>query len=327
MQYGISEIQDSCLKIGVFLMNGTEIITFLSSNFPTVMTTVGAVTGSLFTAIFLRHNTAVTEFEKIKSGQFKEVADELLESGKMTFTEYYKANNFLQVAKKADEYYSKKNSKEETSSYDFDWFVRFYEAVGNISDEKMQDIWAKILAGEISHPSSYSLKTLDVLKNISKRDAELFVKVCSCSFSMGNNHVFLPNNDAYIDGHDIKYIDIMKLNEHGLIFNDGTIGYTVSITKEPRILFINNNLIMTIASASGKEEKATIKQYLFTEVGAELSSIISEKPSDDDFIEFGRKLAENKSYKISIHKIIEWGENSIQHETENLLELSHIPDN
>ena len=92
-------------------MNGTEIINFLSSNFSTVMTTVGAVTGSLFTAIFLRHNTAVSEFEKIKSEQFKEVADELLESGKMTFTEYYKANNFLQVAKKADEYCSKKMQK------------------------------------------------------------------------------------------------------------------------------------------------------------------------------------------------------------------------
>lgn len=34
-------------------MNGTDIITFLTNNFPTVMSTVSAITGSLFTAIFL----------------------------------------------------------------------------------------------------------------------------------------------------------------------------------------------------------------------------------------------------------------------------------
>ena len=74
-------------------MTGTEIITFLSSNFPTQA--ISPIVGSIFTAIFLRHNTEATEFEKIKAGQFKEVADSLLRSGKMTYTEYYKANNFL----------------------------------------------------------------------------------------------------------------------------------------------------------------------------------------------------------------------------------------
>lgn len=159
-------------------MTGTEIITFLSSNFPTQA--ISPIVGSIFTAIFLRHNTEATEFEKIKAGQFKEVADSLLRSGKMTYTEYYKANNFLKVAKKADEFYSEMHRSENTppATYDFDWFIRFYEAVGNISDEAMQDLWAKILAGEISRPSSYSLKTIDVLKNMSKKDAELFVRIC-----------------------------------------------------------------------------------------------------------------------------------------------------
>lgn len=73
-------------------MNGTEVITFLSSNFPTVMNSmVSAVTGGLFTAIFLRHNTSATEFEKIKTGLFKEVAEEFLSLGKMTYAEFYKA--------------------------------------------------------------------------------------------------------------------------------------------------------------------------------------------------------------------------------------------
>ena len=74
------------------ILNVTEIIAFLSNGLEN--SAVGAIAGGLFTAIFLRHNTKTEEFEKIKAGQFKEVADDLLASGKMTYTEYYKANNF-----------------------------------------------------------------------------------------------------------------------------------------------------------------------------------------------------------------------------------------
>ena len=106
-------------------MNGTEIISFLSENFPSIANAVSAVTGGLFTAIFLRHNTAAKEFEKIKAGHFKEVADELLKTGEMTHTEYYKANNFLAVAQKADKHYAKLPQRDSFDAYDFDWFIRF----------------------------------------------------------------------------------------------------------------------------------------------------------------------------------------------------------
>ena len=115
-------------------MNGTELITFLSNNFSPVLNTVGAITGSLFTAIFLRHDTAAKEFEKIKAGQFKETADALLRAGKMTYTEYYKANNFLTVAQKADDYFSHTPHDSNKTVYDCDCVVRVYEAVGNVSN-------------------------------------------------------------------------------------------------------------------------------------------------------------------------------------------------
>ena len=302
-------------------MNGTEIITFLSNNFPTVMTAVGSVTGALFTAIFLRHNTSATEFEKIKVGQFKEVADNLLESGKMTYTEYYKANNFLQVAKKADEYYAEMQHDQAKTTYDFDWFVRFYEAVGNISNEEMQELWAKILAGEIARPSSFSLKTIDVLRNISRNDAELFVKLCSHSFSSGGQRLFLPRYDDYLDKRGIQYSDIMKLNEYGLIFNASTISLNITINKKPKILFVNNELLMTIASADEKVVTASISQYPFTEVGRELALLIQQSATDDDFIELGREISErNSNYKLGVHKIISRHDDWVEYELANLLD-------
>ena len=80
-------------------MNGTEIISFLSNNAPAIVSGTAPIVGAIITSIFLRSNTATTEFEKIKAGKFDEMIEELLKNGQMTYTEYYKANNFLKIAK------------------------------------------------------------------------------------------------------------------------------------------------------------------------------------------------------------------------------------
>lgn len=300
-------------------MNGTELITFLSRNLESIGSAVGPVAGALFTVIFLRYNTKTDEFEKIKAGKFREVADDLLKSGKMTYTEYYKANNFLTIAKKADCYYQDHPRIDTGTIYDFDWFVRFYEAAGSVSDDTMQNLWAKILAGEIAQPSSFSLKTIDVMKNLSKKDAELFIKICSHSFVINGSNYFLPNEDEYLKFAGIIYENIMKLNELGLMFSDGLISLDLSISNEPQILMINHDLIMVIASSSGKPEKASINQYPFTGVGKELSTLISESASDEDFLKYGELLSHDKSFKISVHKVIKCEGNSIKFEKQDLM--------
>lgn len=301
-------------------MNGTEIIAFLSSGLKTMSSAVGPVAGALFTAIFLRHNTKTDEFEKIKAGKFKEVADDLLASGKMTYTEYYKASNFLTVAQKADQYYQEQPRSDEQGTYDFDWFVRFFEAAGNVSDDTMQNLWAKILAGEIAQPSTFSLKTIDVVRNLSKKDAELFIKICSHSFVSSGTNCFLPNEDEYLETVGITYADIMKLSEIGLMFNDGLISLSMSISSEPRILVNSHSLIMVMASSSGKPEEANIRQYPFTEVGNEVSTLISKSASDEDFLKYGEILSHNKSYKTSVHKVIEWVGTSVRYEKQDLIQ-------
>lgn len=305
-------------------MNGTEIINFLANGLESMSSAVGPVAGALFTAIFLRHNTKTDEFEKIKAGQFREVADDLLASGKMTYTEYYKANNFLNVAKKADSYYREHPKSEEKGTYDFDWFVRFFEAAGNVSDDTMQNLWAKILAGEIAHPSTFSLKTIDVMRNLSKRDAELFIKVCSHSFISSATNYFLPNEKEFLETVGIQYTDIMKLSELGLMFNDGTISLNISISNEPRILINNHSLFMLISSVSGNSEKASIGQYPFTEVGKELSTMISESASDEDFLKYGQLLSRNKSHKISVHKVIKWNGDLVEYNETNLIPQDNV---
>lgn len=301
-------------------MKGNEIIAILSGHIEGVESAVHSVTGALLTAIFLRHNTKAEEFERIKAGKFAEVTSDLLDSGKLTYTEYYKANNFLTIAKKADKYYKDNPRINTKEPYDFDWFVRFFEAAGNISDETMQDLWAKILAGEIAQPTSFSLKTIDVMRSLNKRNAELFLKICSHSFISGVRNCFLPNEDEYLEHVGITYEDIMKLNELGLMHKDAFISLDISICNEPLVLIVNRGLVMTISSSSGKQEKVNIGQFPFMVVGEEISTLIGESASDEDFLRYGEVLSSNPQYNISIHKVICWEGDSIKYETKNLIQ-------
>ena len=153
-------------------MDETSLVTIFNSIVPSIPSVISAISASIITAMFLRHNTAVTEFEKIKAGRFNEALEDLLKSRKMTYTELYKANNFLAIAKKADDISVTNTGVIDAKQYDFDWFIRFYEATGCISDEEVQQLWAKLLSNEVNSPGHYSLKTIDVLRNLSKQDAE-----------------------------------------------------------------------------------------------------------------------------------------------------------
>ena len=62
---------------------------------------------------------------------------------------------------------------------DPDWTARYIDSVQDVSSEDLRKIWARILAGEVESPGRTSLRTLDTLKNMTKRDAEMFRDICN----------------------------------------------------------------------------------------------------------------------------------------------------
>ena len=60
-----------------------------------------------------------------------------------------------------------------------DWLNIFIENAKNVSDDEMRFIWAKLLSEEVVCNNSYSISTLNILRNMSKSDATLFTKLVS----------------------------------------------------------------------------------------------------------------------------------------------------
>ena len=273
-------------------MDGNALILCLQNGLETA-SKVGPIVGAIFAAIFLRKNTKDVEFEKLKAGKFREVADRLLESGYMTYTEFYKAANFLHVAELADQVFKHdyQNKADENQKYDFDWYMRFYDIVGNISDEEMQALWARILAGEIHRKGTYSLQLLDILKNFTQKQAELFNRVCSHCFISGDN-VYIPNDNEYLQFANITYQDILDLDALGLINGSGTTSLSVKVQPDRPALFGNDMLRMVIEynGQGNATQEFSFLQFPFTSAGRELITLIGKHGSEKDFLYFVKLL-------------------------------------
>ena len=78
-----------------------------------------------------------------------------------------------------------------------DWIYSFFGYARGVSNPQMQFVWSKILSGEIRTPGSFSLLTLETMRTIQKREADLFTKACRCLFEI--------NGGAY-DHHEIQLL-------------------------------------------------------------------------------------------------------------------------
>jgi Protein of unknown function (DUF2806) len=60
---------------------------------------------------------------------------------------------------------------------DPDWFAQWRNRAQDVSNEQMQNLWAKVLKGQTKSSGTFSIHTMDFLSRMSKNDAELIAKV------------------------------------------------------------------------------------------------------------------------------------------------------
>jgi hypothetical protein len=53
-----------------------------------------------------------------------------------------------------------------------DWLFRWRDYAGEVSSDQLRILWGKALAGELKSPGTYSLRTLDFLRNLSPKEAQ-----------------------------------------------------------------------------------------------------------------------------------------------------------
>lgn len=191
-----------------------------------------------------------------------------------------------------------------------EWMHRFIDAAGDISTEEMQRIWSKVLAGEVLDPTSFSLRTLECLRNMDVTDARLFSSLCKLVI---NNMIISDNN--FLEKHGILYEDILKLNEGGLISLYSNISKQFEISSEPRIVINFNDYILT--GKSDKKTYVSIRIYPLTTAGKELSRIVDGKMDFETVKEICQIVQKNNvGVNFSLHKVYFWNGNQANYSEE-----------
>ena len=94
------------------------------------------------------------------------------------------------------------NEDADPHAIDDDWIVKFFDKCRLVSDDKMQDLWASILAGEANCAGSYSPKTLTTIADMDQKAVILFNTFCSlCVVNLEDPNAFLksPSNFKIVD--------------------------------------------------------------------------------------------------------------------------------
>ena len=94
-----------------------------------------------------------------------------------------KQSNIENITRQALPHLQETSSPEKVEN---DWITNFFENCRIVSDGEMQSLWAKILAGEANAPGTFSRKTVNLLADLNKGDAELFTRMCGFGWMIGN---------------------------------------------------------------------------------------------------------------------------------------------
>lgn len=115
---------------------------------------------------------AEAEAEKIKEITKIEITElQKRALSRFILEEAKKQNNIENITRKAINNVSEDAHPQEIED---DWITNFFDKSRLISDEEMQKLWAKLLAGEANSPGKYSKRTINIMSSLERSDAQLF---------------------------------------------------------------------------------------------------------------------------------------------------------
>lgn len=184
------------------------------------------------------------------------------------------------------------------------WISNFLEGAGKTYDDNLKDYWAKLLAGEIRRPGSNSLRTLEVLKNISYEEAKLFESMSGLVFVQDDMSFIFKDDNKY----GINYYNLSKLQEVGLLRTGEGATYTIKASKvntKYTSNYVCGNKYITLTTEPDTKDIA-VPVHLLTQAGCELCELTNHKDNMGylkDFAAFVRKT--NPTASIQYGDIIE----------------------
>ncbi|WP_081065604.1 TIGR03899 family protein [Burkholderia territorii] len=193
---------------------------------------------------------------------------------------------------------------------DDDWLTSFFDLARTVSSAEMQTLWSKVLACEVGTPGTFSPRSLDVLRKMTRQDADIFKNACRlASADYGEStrrKIYIGSSRSWwwsysespeveLGRYGLGLLDRLHLSRIGLIYEEEL----VSGDGFPK----NATLFVSYASAqfelTAKKSGVRLKSYSLTPTGAELSVLVSEEDNE----EYLKELCSSVSKFFSVSHI------------------------
>lgn len=229
---------------------------------------------------------------------------ELLQRAKIRslFQEMNKQQNIDAIVKNAYEILEDSSWVSE-EPVDQNWIARFFDSVASISNDDLRVIWGKILADEIKQPGSCSLRTLETVKNISKKEAEIFLKIIPLVLKTDDGQFLYADADIF-KKYNIIFNELMQLSDCGLMDATGTIYRAYDIAKaSPVTLFYRNNIfLMTTGQEAGT---LSFRVCPLSTSGCELFNTLEQDADVNYFVDVSAEIWKHNSNRLLTLRIFE----------------------
>ena len=184
-------------------------------------------------------------------------------------------------------------NEQTNDNLDPDWFFAFSTMAEEIYSPPMQELWGKIFAVEVARPGSFSLRTLQLLKTLTHRDAQVFNKAVNVASRRNNDAV--PRilvgyhkrkgllsllrrpvpEQINLANVGLSYPDLLSLQEMKLIYTSEIESAEYDEGQQVTWRCVNENILLT-----SKTSGVALVYYKFTTVGSELYKLVTKSPNE-----------------------------------------------
>lgn len=200
-----------------------------------------------------------------------------------------------------------------------DWTARFFREAQDVSNEQMQQLWGRLLSGEVAKPGSYSVRTLAVVSNLSPHEAAKFGSVCEIVSEIFGTGLFTFLTDlnsplsrskglSYDVFQELEAAGLVKTSEIGKSLTFNQPNAEVHISRPGNVLFIAKGTLANVPAGA-----LPVGNVSLTPAGAELYRIAEPSAWPDYDDEIAKTIAAVPGWTVEKKLVIERMATQIRH--------------
>lgn len=238
---------------------------------------------------------------------------------RLVASEVNKQKNMEDVIQRADEILQNEPKIEQISAEsDQGWVEDCLEGAGKAYNDDLKGYWAKLLAGEIKKPGTYSKRAILFVKSLSKEDADSIRKMCQyVVYNYDNTGAIILRYKPS----DYSFDEISFLMELRLVNYNHQIVKQYRFDENDGFGFYRKKDVGLFIKIKRREYDLPI--YSFTELGKEIMTIIDDVDINRKYLkDFCKSITDKKDFlEVTCGDLVEIGDEYQFAKNDNYFEI------